>query len=394
MAKKIFTGFKGKAKARILAVATAAGIIGLTIFGFSGLDTLIDMGRNKPEKPKSEDTTTQLDTGVGGIPCEPDIKTETFEKITSEPTTGGPTQGTEQSTTLGGITLDPGNYSPEPPITNDSSEIVIVPDNNQGSAIPQADFKEVLGKLTALSREYAQNVGSGGNSASASQPELTHTGITSMTIDGSQYVIYGELRNNNKPYNCAVTITNSNDNLSINQLCDQYEISSNDFIDALNELIDTCDDYSLQIKPSLKVESESQVITNILTKRLNDLNSLDNATDPIKREISTITSILNGTIKGKLTITTEPVIRTSSQFIYSATVEIDLGSYIYSTKLVHAYSKEPSPEKRNQAFITALTEGKLEGCTTIKFNESVVDMTIDAINEYANEYVEESTFGK
>lgn len=340
MAKKHFTGYKGKTGARIVAGTLTAGIVALGIWGGS----MINKFKNNHETitPSTEPSTSDLIQ-------EPSLQTP--------PNYGEYNPGT---------TL-PDLQNPEVPDMSPD----IDPIN------PSEEFIDVLAKLTYKSNEYIQSV-SGGPS------NLKVANYSYLTINAStnELVVLAQNEVNGKFNNSIITISNPTINIY-----DTF-INSADSADALSQLLDyDSTSFSLQLKQYIKLANESEVVARMLQIRLAELQAANSTNNSTKTEIAHLEELLEDVSKVKFSVLLNNTQQNELGYKYSFTTMVNTGKYLYSS--------DHTTESSHSLSTTALKhniENTLDDMTECKISavpSASVNQALYVVNKIANSTAKE-----
>ena len=340
MAKKHFTGYKGKTGARIIAGTLTGGIVALGIWGGS----IINKFKNNHE--------TELPSK------EPEIS-----DLVQEPSLQTPPNYGE---------YNPGNTLPElqnPEVPDMAPDVEPVD--------PSKEFIDVLAKLTNKSNEYIQSV-SGGTS------NLKVANYSYLTINAStnELCVLAQNEINGKFNNSVITISNATANI--------YDLfmNSSSATNALNQLLDYTDtSFKLQLKQYIKLSNESEIVARMLQIRLAELQATGLSDSATKAEIAHLEELLEDVSKVKFSVLLNNTQQSELGYNYSFTTVVNTGKYLYSS--------DHTTESTHSLSTTALKhniENTLDDMTECKIStvpSASVNQALYVVNKIANNTTKE-----
>ncbi len=285
-------GYK-KFGAKVAAAGVAAGVIAVSITGFTLASKLSKGNRPEAEHPY-DDTYLSEDIAIDNT-------------LTQEPT----------------IDMEEGYEDFTPETILPELQKPIIPDDKVEETLG-VEFVEVLAKLTAKSKEYVASV-------TGNTPNLTITGLTSMTSNSlnGDVAILGQVKVGENYNHFIASMNNVDTTLAIYQLNDG-EVSEEEFINALDEiLVNENTTFKLQLKQYIKLSNAEDVINNMLTNRLEAIKDDTTAVD----EINQLNTLLADTSKLKLNVLLNNHQTMDGSHNYSFTIMVNTGKYTYSSDL-------------------------------------------------------------
>lgn len=360
MAKQ-YKGYKGKVSSKIIATGVTAGVLSLAIFGGSIFTTIANKLSNRPIQPEHPYDSGVVDTDTGNASTNPVIKEPSIE---TEPNYG--------------------DFNPE--VTLPDLQEPVIPDINDEPIVMDAQYTDVLAKLTAMSKDYIASV-------TGKTPNVTVTGIGSLNINSNngEILLLGQLNVGTSFNNFIADITNPDTSLDI------YNLSSDSITetDLINGLYEALNDENTQLQ-SFKMEANKQlsnqaeVIDGILQTRLNDLIALNSTEEAVTKEIAHIKSLLQDTSKLKLSVTRNNCTQDKNGYHYSFTTTVHTGKYVYDVEHILNSTKYLGTSALKQAIEEYLDT--VVDYTVCASTSSVVNQTLYIKNQTneANATVDEA----
>ena len=289
MAKKRIKGLTGKTSARVIATSVTAGVIALSIGGYSLFSVLSNRDQHI-SNPYGDDLSN-----IQNVETEPNVNVDPdFEYNPADPQVPGL----------------------NPDITNPGDEF-----EDMG-----VEFTEILSLLTTKSKDYIHSV------TGSTPNNLIVTGFTAMNVDmyAGQVSLLGQVSIGDKFNNFVATIGNNDTSLDIYNL--PADISNTEFIDAMHELLTNKDTtFKTQIKQYFKLSNESEIINDMLNARLDELKSLNSTEANVIAEISYINSLINNRVNLSLSVLLDSRTSGDNGYTYSFGLAIHTGKYMYTS---------------------------------------------------------------
>lgn len=268
-------------------------------------------------------------------------------------------------------------------VQDESSADIIVEEPSINQTSSQVKLEMLLAKLTRLSRDCMQKA-----TGSSTEPNITIDSFPFVTPNpnDSTVCIEGGVYVGSKYYSYSAICDTIDANYDIYDY--GYEdISDEEVFDAMLDLLEECD-YTFTLRQNIKIQDCTAVVSNILQKRLEDLESVksNNTIDSEKTLLSTV----NPNSVKLYTALNKSMTTPDGKNICSVKTVINLGKYSY----ISDHNIEFNDEIKTSQLSSAIEEyllGDLENSTTYFQQNSAINNAINRINMLAEEELNADT---